>query len=176
MIDHAIEIENGINRGTRYLDSNGKDFIITYISVKIKNVGKHQIRLSLELQDEYPHPNAGLDENYEIIWLPEEWAKDGADVTKSMLDNLDEVNLSRDKIINPKSTFVFALGTRRKVPAECSPIPNALFVVAKDNEYMSCDDKLDLTDIKLNNLLLGVKLDYCDNRCVVLPAGKIDHL
>lgn len=173
--DRELLIENGINRGTRYTDSKGTDRIITYIPVAITNDEKTPIHLQIEFLNGYDYPDTESHEEFKLTVLPEEWTKP-ISPTKNMIDKLKTPELTLNKIIKPGEKIIAAIGTIRRVPTKCSPIPNVLFIKSDDETFQSCVSLMDQDKSTRSQRTLGVKLGYCDNRCILIPCGKVSFL
>lgn len=168
-----LRIENGVNRGTRFIDAAGTDRILTYIPVTITNNGDRSMDLDISFLNEYENPQFQNKEKYQIVILSKKWTIDDIEVTRSMVDDLNDPKLNRSRRIKPNEKFVFGIGTIREIPATCSAIPNTLFIRSKNGLYNSCDDLFKSLITTKSSVLLGIKLNYCEGGCILLPCGTI---
>jgi hypothetical protein len=171
----GLRIENGINRGTRYTDSLGTNYGITYIPITITNDSTIPMHLQIAFSNEYDFPHPDSDEKFKLIPLPKEWALDGVEITESMINELPKYidKPLLNETIEPGEKIVVAIGTLRPVPTNCSPIPNVLFTYSNSDNFKACDSLMNQDKSANSQLVLGVKLDYCGGRCIIIPCGLV---
>ena len=175
---NAITIENQLNRGTNYTDSNGVDFNLRYIPVSITNNSCHTAKLKLNFLKEYQTPDPENKHLFKLNALPEEWAMDGVDLTASMMDQLSNYLASPtlNKLIQAGETFTLAIASLYPRPVNFSGVlPQALVTNHHSEQHKDCLIVQTYAEPKQSNIPLMLKISVGDN-CSLIPCRQIKFI
>ena len=174
---NCLLIDNGINRGLNYTDSEGTDYSLRYIPITVTNDSTKQIQLQIAFSKEYSYPNPDTDE-FKLIPLPKKWALEGIGVTDSMMDELPNY-INRpfmNKTIEPGEKIIFAIGSLYPRPAKTTGVlPRKLFVQMDSINYVDCDLLMEVDEISNQQMSLGLKIIF-GGRCRIIRCGHFAYL
>lgn len=185
----GLKIENGINRGTGYTNSQGVGFNLRYIPITITNDTTIKLQLKLDFGEAYDCPMAKGDEYFKILLMPEVFTLDNVTLTgerEMLTDSMqtvfrgyveNDLNLpyALNKTLAPGEKHIIAIGTQYPRLPHCAILPNALFLQSSLGQYQTCDNRIEPNEIS-NAQLLGLKLDYSPQACSIIPCGQITYL
>ena len=191
----GLGINNGINRGVGYTDSQGNSYNLRYIPITITNDSTISMEIRITFLNEYDYPTAYGDEQFRVFTFPKEMSPD--DVTfdtisyelsqnelREFLDKGLDTNYIFNVTLEPDENYVMAIGTLYPRAAKvCGVLPNALFVQSNRDLYQECgtlmnQDKSAYPKVR-DSIGLGLKLGFCVNSispgCTLIPCGKISY-
>ncbi|NNE08059.1 MAG: hypothetical protein HKN20_05800 [Gemmatimonadetes bacterium] len=170
----GLQIHNEINRGVTYIDSLGAGYNLRYIPVTITNDSSAAIHLQLSFSSEYRHPPPDTNETFQLIPLPEEWARGGAGVTDSMLSEVPNyiAQPAMNATIEPGGELVLGIATLYATGKTRGILPRTLFLHQESGMFPTCDWFMEDEPTSDSTIALGLKLvtgDYC----MVIPCGRV---
>lgn len=182
-VDHSLPlksgllIENKINRGINYTDPIGADYSIRYIPISITNDSSVSIHVQIAFSKQYNYPAPHSEEQFKLIPLPGEWARDGVGVSDSMISELPTLidNPVLAATIAPGEKIVLAIGSIYPLPAKTSGVlPRVLFTQRDTTTFAECDWLLEKDRSSNQHIPLGLKVIFGD-KCRIIPCGQVTY-
>ena len=179
----GLIIENTPTRGLAFTDTLGRKFGLVYITTTITNDNAIPIQLHTAFSEEYDYPIDYGKEQFKIIILSEEWAKDKMEITDSMTNKiLIHSNKSfLDKILEPGKKVTTTIGILRPArPDLCSATPYAILEFGDRRNYPLCEWSMNENGSSNTQLALGLKVGFCTSgeeykSCTIIPCGQISY-
>ncbi|KAA3626939.1 MAG: hypothetical protein DWQ02_20140 [Bacteroidetes bacterium] len=173
----GLLIDNSINRGINYTDPQGMDHSIRYIPITITNDSTVSIHVQIAFSKEYNYPHPHSEQQFKLIPLPLEWARDGADISESMIDELPAYieNPILKETIEPGENMVLAIGSLYPRPAKTSGVlPRLLFAQSDTTTFPGCDWLMGKKPSSNQQIPLGLKI-ISGEKCMIIPCGEISY-
>ena len=192
-LSKGLKIENRINHGARYTDSDSTDYWLIHIASTITNESTMPIQLELAFFNEYDYPTEYGSQKFKIFILPEVFAVDGASIIADNPFLTDRMQIEfRDylgngidspyrikKIIQPGERCVIPIGTKYAVSFNCAVFPNLLLSQSDLANFPTCENLLVHNESTAPQLALGLKLDFrtgkTAEKCTIIQCGQIGY-
>ncbi|MBT8189325.1 MAG: hypothetical protein KJO29_02760 [Bacteroidia bacterium] len=174
----GLVIDNKINRGINYTDPLGTDFSIRYIPITITNDSTISIHLQMAFLKEYNYPHPNSHEKFRLIPLPKEWALDGVEISKSMINEITGYieNPALNDTIGPGKKIILAIGSIYPRPAKSTGVlPRKLFTVSDTDIFPECDWHLEKDSSSNQKNQMGLKVIFGE-KCMIIPCGQISYV
>lgn len=190
----GLRIENRINRGTSYTDSQGTDYNLRYIPITITNDNSIPIHLQIDFSKEYDYPIESSGQKFKVLLLPKVFALDGVRITtenETLIDSLQiefrnylenglDTPYRLNEILDPNEKVIIVIGTQyRQVQAGPAPLPNLLFVQDDSGNFNECDNLISQEGTTDSQIALRLKLNFHERRsiesCTIIPCGQFSY-
>ena len=173
----GLQIENGINRGISYTNSEGINYNLRYIPITIVNDTTISIHIQMAFSKEYNYPEPAGNEKFRIIPLPKEWALDGKEVSESMINKLPShiENPVLEETIEAGEKIVLAIGSLYPSPVNTTGVlPRILFDQVQSGIFPECDGHTE-EHLKLPQFIpLMLKISFGE-KCRIIRCGQISY-
>jgi len=186
----GLRIDNRVNRGTGYTDSQGTDYSLRYIPITITNEDSIPIRLQIDFSKEYDYPIENSDEKFKVLLLPKVYSLDGVKLTtdnellkdslqiefRNYLENGFDTAYQLNEILDPNDKFILTIGTQYPRPAKISGVlPRTLFVLSDTTTFPMCEWLMEKNRSSNQQIPLGLQIIIGDS-CMIIPCGSISYL
>ena len=192
-LSNKLKIENRVNRGARYTDSDSIDYWLIHIASTITNESTIPIQLELAFSNEYEYPTEYGNQKFKVFILPDVFAVGGVSIiaenpflTDSMqveirdyLKNGIDSPYRIKKIIQAGESVVVSIGTQYAVSFSCAVFPNLLLLQSDFANFSACENLFVHNESSAAQLALGLKLDFRPvktvEKCTIIQCGQISY-
>lgn len=188
----GLKIENRVNRGAGFTDSEGNDYWLIHIASTITNDSTIPIQLQMAFSKKYDYPIEYGNQKFNIFLLPKVFALDGGTIVtdQAMFTDSMQIELLKylengdtpymlNKTLKPGEKCVVAIGTQYPRPTKCAVFPNLLLLQSESANFQACENQLDQDKSTNPQLELGLKLDFrpgkTAEKCIIIPCGQISY-
>ena len=190
-LSSLLMIENRINRGARYTNSDSINYWLVHIASTIRNNSTIPIQLKMDFLEEYNYPSEYGNQTFKILLLPKVFALDEvtkvtdnaiytdsmqAEILNYIEDRMDQP-YRFNKTIEPGEYCTLPIGTYFPESFSCLVFPNMLVSQSELSNFQTCENLLIDNESNETQLSLGLKLDFRSEKniekCSIIQCGQI---